>query len=91
MRAMRDMAQEMGNSRVANTIMMGAFIKKTGIVSAEIYLKSLESIMGSKKNRQLKLTGELLLLDLIYKGLKNIYAVKQISVLLAMCPALLPN
>ena len=43
------MAQEMGNSRVANTIMMGAFIKKTGIVPAEIYLKSLESIMGSKK------------------------------------------
>jgi 2-oxoglutarate ferredoxin oxidoreductase subunit gamma len=44
-----DMAQEMGNIRVANTIMMGAFIKKTGIVPAEIYLKSLESIMGSKK------------------------------------------
>ena len=44
-----DMAQEMGNSRVANTIMMGAFIKKTGIVPAEIYLKSLENIMGSKK------------------------------------------
>ena len=44
-----DMAQEMGNIRVANTIMMGAFIKKTGIVPAEIYLQSLESIMGSKK------------------------------------------
>jgi 2-oxoglutarate ferredoxin oxidoreductase subunit gamma len=44
-----DMAQELGNIRVANTIMMGAFIKKTGIVPAEIYLKSLETIMGSKK------------------------------------------
>jgi 2-oxoglutarate ferredoxin oxidoreductase subunit gamma len=44
-----DMAQELGNIRVANTIMMGAFIKKTDIVPAEIYLKSLESIMGSKK------------------------------------------
>jgi 2-oxoglutarate ferredoxin oxidoreductase subunit gamma len=44
-----DMAQELGNVRVANTIMMGAFIKKTGIVPVEIYLKSLESIMGSKK------------------------------------------
>jgi 2-oxoglutarate ferredoxin oxidoreductase subunit gamma len=44
-----DMAHDLGNTRVANTIMMGAFIKKTGIVPADIYLKSLESIMGSKK------------------------------------------
>ncbi len=44
-----DMAQEVGNIRVANIIMMGAFIKKTGVVPADIYLKSLETIMGSKK------------------------------------------
>ena len=44
-----DMAQELGNNRVANIIMMGAFIKKSGIVSSEIYLKSLETIMGSRK------------------------------------------
>ncbi|HPD56159.1 MAG TPA: 2-oxoacid:acceptor oxidoreductase family protein [Smithellaceae bacterium] len=44
-----ELAEEMGNSRVANIIMMGAFIKKTGIVTAEIYLKSLESILGSRK------------------------------------------
>jgi 2-oxoglutarate ferredoxin oxidoreductase subunit gamma len=44
-----DMAQALGNDRVANIIMMGAFIKKTGIVPADIYLKSLETIMGSKK------------------------------------------
>jgi 2-oxoglutarate ferredoxin oxidoreductase subunit gamma len=44
-----DMAQELGNIRVANTIMMGAFIKISGVVSPDIYLKSLESIMGSKK------------------------------------------
>jgi len=44
-----DMAQELGNARVANVIMMGAFLKETGIVSADIYLKSLETIMGSKK------------------------------------------
>ena len=43
------MALELGNSRVANIIMMGAFIKKSGVVSPDIYLKSLESIMGSKK------------------------------------------
>jgi 2-oxoglutarate ferredoxin oxidoreductase subunit gamma len=44
-----DMAQTLGNDRVANVIMMGAFIRKTGIVPADIYLKSLETIMGSKK------------------------------------------
>jgi 2-oxoglutarate ferredoxin oxidoreductase subunit gamma len=44
-----DIAQELGNTRVANIIMMGTFIKKTNIVSAEMYLKTLESIMGSKK------------------------------------------
>lgn len=44
-----DMAQELGNSRVANVIMMGAFIQKSAIASPEIYLKSLEEIMGSRK------------------------------------------
>jgi 2-oxoglutarate ferredoxin oxidoreductase subunit gamma len=44
-----DMAQELGNSKTANIIMMGTFIKKTNLVSAEMYLKNLESIMGSKK------------------------------------------
>jgi 2-oxoglutarate ferredoxin oxidoreductase subunit gamma len=44
-----DIAQELGNSRVANVIMMGAFIKKSDVVSPEIYLKSLETIMGSRK------------------------------------------
>ncbi|MGB4208218.1 MAG: 2-oxoacid:acceptor oxidoreductase family protein, partial [Smithellaceae bacterium] len=40
---------EMGNGRVANIIMMGAFIRKTDIVTPEIYLKSLETILGSRK------------------------------------------
>lgn len=44
-----DMALDLGNSRVANIIMMGAFIKKTGAVPSDIYLKSLETIMGSRK------------------------------------------
>ncbi len=44
-----DIAQDLGNTRVANVIMMGAFIKKSGIVTEDIYLKSLETIMGSKK------------------------------------------
>ena len=44
-----NMAQELGNSRVANIIMMGAFIKKSEVVPSDIYLKCLETIMGSRK------------------------------------------
>lgn len=44
-----NIAQDLGNIRVANIVMMGAFIKKTGIVPADVYLKSLETIMGSRK------------------------------------------
>lgn len=44
-----DMAQDLGNIRVSNTIMMGAFIKISAVVSPDVYLKSLETIMGSKK------------------------------------------
>ena len=34
---------------MANIIMMGTFIKELKVVSPEIYLKSLENIMGSRK------------------------------------------
>lgn len=44
-----DMAQDMGDIRVANIIMMGAFIRKTNIVPPDIYLKSIGTIMGGKK------------------------------------------
>jgi 2-oxoglutarate ferredoxin oxidoreductase subunit gamma len=44
-----DIAQDLGNTRVANVVMMGAFIKKSGVVTPEMYLKSLETIMGSRK------------------------------------------
>jgi 2-oxoglutarate ferredoxin oxidoreductase subunit gamma len=50
-----DMAQELGNARVANIIMMGAFIKRTGIVPADIYLKSLETIIGGKKKSAMEI------------------------------------
>jgi 2-oxoglutarate ferredoxin oxidoreductase subunit gamma len=43
------MAQELGNSRAANIVMMGAFVRQSDIVPPEIYLKTLETIMGSRK------------------------------------------
>jgi len=44
-----EMAEALGNSRTANTIMMGAFLKTTGLVPPDIYLSSMEEVMGSKK------------------------------------------
>ena len=44
-----DMAQELGNYRTAIIVMMGAFVRQSGIIPPEIYLKTLETIMGSRK------------------------------------------
>ncbi|MFH1080650.1 MAG: 2-oxoacid:acceptor oxidoreductase family protein, partial [Pseudomonadota bacterium] len=44
-----EMAEKLGNPRTANTVMMGAFLKMTGLVPPDIYLNSMETVMGSKK------------------------------------------
>jgi 2-oxoglutarate ferredoxin oxidoreductase subunit gamma len=44
-----EMAENLGNSRAANTVMMGAFLKVTGLVPPDIFLSSMETVMGSKK------------------------------------------
>ena len=44
-----EIAEKMGNARTANTVMMGAFLKMTGLVPPDIYLSSMEEVMGSKK------------------------------------------
>lgn len=44
-----EVAESLGNPRSANIVMMGAFLKKADLVRPEVYLASLESIMGSKK------------------------------------------
>jgi len=43
------MAEKLGNLRIVNTVMMGVFLKKTALVPPDIYLSSLEEVMGSKK------------------------------------------
>lgn len=45
-----EMASSLGNPRGQNVIMLGAFIKKTGIISPEAYLTGLEQRMKGKKN-----------------------------------------
>ncbi|MDD5099923.1 MAG: 2-oxoacid:acceptor oxidoreductase family protein [Syntrophales bacterium] len=44
-----EIAEQLGNPRTANTVMMGAFLKVTGLVPSDIYLSSMETVMGSKK------------------------------------------
>ncbi|MCE5264905.1 MAG: 2-oxoacid:acceptor oxidoreductase family protein [Deltaproteobacteria bacterium] len=44
-----EIAEQMGNSRAANTVMMAAFLKVTGLVPPDIFLKSMDEVMGSKK------------------------------------------
>jgi 2-oxoglutarate ferredoxin oxidoreductase subunit gamma len=44
-----EIAEKLGNPRAANTVMMGAFLKATGLVPPDIFLSSMAAVMGSKK------------------------------------------
>lgn len=44
-----EMAQEMGNVRVANIIMLGAVAKATGMLNAESIVAALTDLLGKKK------------------------------------------
>ncbi len=50
-----EIAAGLGNPRVQNIVMMGAYIRKTGLVSADMYLKSLKTIIGEKKKSLMEL------------------------------------
>lgn len=42
-------AEELGSSRSANMVMLGAFIKKSGVVSLESIIEALAQTLGGKK------------------------------------------
>ncbi|MEW6333480.1 MAG: 2-oxoacid:acceptor oxidoreductase family protein [Thermodesulfobacteriota bacterium] len=44
-----EIAEKLGNLRIVNTVMMGAFLKVTGLVPPDIYLGSMEEVMGSMR------------------------------------------
>lgn len=44
-----EIAAELGNERVANIVMLGAYLKKTGVVSPETCIKCLAESFGEKK------------------------------------------
>ena len=53
-----EIAGRLGNPRVQNVVMMGAYVKMTRMVSAETYLKSLEAILGTKKKAAMEINQE---------------------------------
>jgi len=44
-----NIAEELGSSRSANMVMLGAFIKKSGVVSLESIVEALARTLGGKK------------------------------------------
>ncbi len=49
-----EMAQEMGNVKVANIIMLGAVVKATGMLTADSVSAALTDMLGKKKADQLQ-------------------------------------
>jgi 2-oxoglutarate ferredoxin oxidoreductase subunit gamma len=55
-----ELAEKLGNIKVANMIMLGAFIRVSSIVSLSRLLKNLPDILGAKRERLLKINQEAL-------------------------------
>lgn len=55
-----DIAVELGNTRVANMIMLGAYLKLTGAVKKESILKALSKVFGPKKAHLMPINEEAL-------------------------------
>ena len=55
-----EIADQLGNSRVANIVMLGAYLKKTGVVKPETLIKCLEEKLGKKKAHLIPMNEEAL-------------------------------
>ena len=56
-----EIAERLGNARVANMVMLGAYIEKTGSVDIENVLLALKAKLGEKKAHLIPLNREALL------------------------------
>jgi len=61
-----ELAEEIGTIKVANMIMLGAFIKASNIISFDIMLKNLSEILGEGKAKLIKLNRQALELGFNY-------------------------
>jgi 2-oxoglutarate ferredoxin oxidoreductase subunit gamma len=55
-----ELAEKIGTIKVANMIMLGAFIKVSGIISYDFMIKNLVAILGEGKAKLIKLNKEAL-------------------------------
>jgi len=61
-----ELAEELGNIKVANMVMLGALVRASNMISYEAMLKNLEAILGEGKSRLVKLNREALSLGYNY-------------------------
>lgn len=55
-----EIADELGNSRVANMVMLGAYLEKTKVVSPDSIIESLKEVLGSSKAHLIPVNQEAL-------------------------------
>jgi 2-oxoglutarate ferredoxin oxidoreductase subunit gamma len=55
-----ELAEKLGNMKVANMVMLGAFVRVSSIISFPRLLKNLPDILGAKRERLLKINLEAL-------------------------------
>jgi 2-oxoglutarate ferredoxin oxidoreductase subunit gamma len=55
-----EIAEELGNTRVANIVILGAFIELTKIVSVESIIESLRKVLGSSKEKLIPINKQAL-------------------------------
>jgi len=51
-------AEKLGNSRVANMVMLGAILRKTGVVSIDSAMEALKATFGPKKEHLLPINRQ---------------------------------
>ena len=55
-----DIADKLGNSRAANMVVLGAYVKKSGVVKLETVFKALEKALTGRNKKLLELNKEAL-------------------------------
>ncbi len=55
-----DIAEELGDIRIANMVLLGAFLRKTGVVALESVLAALKQVLPSRRHSLLPLNEQAL-------------------------------
>jgi 2-oxoglutarate ferredoxin oxidoreductase subunit gamma len=61
-----ELAEELGNIKVANMIMLGALVRASSMISYETMLENLEIILGEGKSKLVKLNRQALTVGFNY-------------------------